>query len=158
MRSKEDDMTGTLNPACPLCGLRFASRPLLELHIREDHRQRRTRAGRRDPGGTRATRLPAGSPSRRPGLASRPSRTTKEVTAMTATRDPRARQMRTALQVRIALRRAVRALRQVNDELLLASEAIIRSARAPRPRPQVQAPAAKAARPHTVAERTDRAA
>ena len=25
---------------CPLCGLRYADRPLLELHIREDHRQR----------------------------------------------------------------------------------------------------------------------
>ena len=34
-------MTSTLNPACPLCGLRYASKPLLELHIREDHRPRR---------------------------------------------------------------------------------------------------------------------
>ena len=33
-------MTATLHPACPLCGLRFGSRPLLDLHIREDHRQR----------------------------------------------------------------------------------------------------------------------
>jgi hypothetical protein len=32
-------MTATLHPACPLCGLRFGSRPLLDLHIREDHRQ-----------------------------------------------------------------------------------------------------------------------
>jgi hypothetical protein len=39
-------MTGTLNPTCPLRGLRFAARPLLELHIREDHRQH----GRRDLG------------------------------------------------------------------------------------------------------------
>jgi len=31
-------MTSTLTPACPLCGLRYASKPLLELHIREDHR------------------------------------------------------------------------------------------------------------------------
>ena len=31
-------MAVTLNPTCPLCGLRFASRPLLELHVREDHR------------------------------------------------------------------------------------------------------------------------
>lgn len=31
-------MTVTLNPTCPLCGLRFASRPLLDLHVREDHR------------------------------------------------------------------------------------------------------------------------
>jgi hypothetical protein len=77
---------------------------------------------------------------------------------MTATRDPRARQMRTALQVRTAPRRAIRALRHVNDEFLRASEAIIRSARAPQPRPQVQATAAKAAQPHTATERADRAA
>src|SRR5215831_16457197 len=33
-------MPSTLNPACPLCGLRYANRPLLELHIREDHPRR----------------------------------------------------------------------------------------------------------------------
>lgn len=33
-------MSGTLTTACPLCGLRCAGRPLLELHIREDHLQR----------------------------------------------------------------------------------------------------------------------
>lgn len=33
-------MPGTLSPTCSFCGLRFASRPLLELHIREDHLQR----------------------------------------------------------------------------------------------------------------------
>jgi hypothetical protein len=27
----------TLIATCPLCGLRFTNRPLLELHIREDH-------------------------------------------------------------------------------------------------------------------------
>jgi hypothetical protein len=31
-------MTGTMTLASPLCGLRFAARPLLELHIREEHR------------------------------------------------------------------------------------------------------------------------
>jgi hypothetical protein len=67
--TKEDDMTSTLNPACPLCGLRYASRPLLELHIREDHRSR----GRRDPGGTRVRPARAGSPADGPGPASRPA-------------------------------------------------------------------------------------
>ena len=33
-------MPTTLNPTCPLCGLRYTDRPLLELHIREDHRPR----------------------------------------------------------------------------------------------------------------------
>jgi hypothetical protein len=37
---EEDDMPTTLNPTCPLCGLRFTFGPLLELHIRDDHRQR----------------------------------------------------------------------------------------------------------------------
>jgi hypothetical protein len=41
---------------------------------------------------------------------------------MTATRHP--------------LRRAIRALRQLNEELLASGEAMARSARAPQPRPQ----------------------
>ena len=31
-------MTSTMTLACPLCGLRFTARSLLELHVREDHR------------------------------------------------------------------------------------------------------------------------
>jgi hypothetical protein len=34
-------MTTTLPLTCVLCGLRFTSGPLLELHIREDHERRR---------------------------------------------------------------------------------------------------------------------
>jgi hypothetical protein len=82
-------MPTMLIPTCPLCGLRYASRPLLELHIREDHGpRRRAQPGRLDAGSTRAPSSAAGSPSRRTGLASRPSRTAKEVNAMTATRRP----------------------------------------------------------------------
>jgi hypothetical protein len=33
-------MSSTLNPTCPLCGLRYTDRSLLDLHIREDHVQR----------------------------------------------------------------------------------------------------------------------
>ena len=147
-------MTSTLTPACPLCGLRYASKPLLDLHIREDHRpRRRAQPGRPDvAGGTRASSPAAGSPSRRTGLASRPSRTAKEVTAMPATRRPRPGQVITVP------RRALRALRHVNGELTRASEAIIRSARAPRPRPRLQAPAASGTRPGTAADRAGRAA
>lgn len=36
-------MSATLIRTCPLCGLRFDNLPILELHIREDHR----RPGRR---------------------------------------------------------------------------------------------------------------
>jgi hypothetical protein len=52
-------------------------------------------------------------------------------------------------------RRVIRALRYVNDELTRASEAIIRSARAPQPRSRVQATAAEG---RNTAERLDQAA
>ena len=119
-------MTATLTPTCPLCGLHYANRPMLELHIREDHRQRRPA----EPGG----------PPRGHELAPTPSRTTKEVTAMTATR------------------RVIRAVRHVNDELVRASEAIIRSARAPQPRPSASAPADAETHPGAASERAGRAA
>jgi hypothetical protein len=45
---EEDDMPVRLNPACLLCGLRFPNRPLLDLHIREDHREPRS-PGHDDP-------------------------------------------------------------------------------------------------------------
>jgi len=54
--------------------------------------------------------------------------------------------------------RALRALRHVNDELTRASEAIIRSARAPQPRPRGQAPATGATFGGTATERADKAA
>ena len=44
MGPQEDDMSGTLTTACPLCGLRYADRPLLELPIRQDHLQRNSGA------------------------------------------------------------------------------------------------------------------
>ena len=146
-------MTSTLTPACPLCGLRYASKPLLELHIREDHRpRRRAQPGRPGAGGTGVASPAAGRPSRRSGLASRPSRTAKEVTAMTAARRPRLRRVMTVPH------RVLRALLHANDELTRASEAIIRSARASQPGPQIQAPAARDIHPGTAADRADRAA
>jgi hypothetical protein len=142
-------MTSTLTPACPLCGLRYDSKPLLELHVREDHRQRRhAQAGRRDRVGTGGS-PPSGSPSHKSGLDSRPSGTVKEVTAMTADRGG---------SVMTAARRVIRALRHADAELLRVGEAIIRSARAPRPRPQSQARVAGPAQRDTATERADRAA
>jgi hypothetical protein len=119
-------MTATLHPACPLCGLRFGSRPLLDLHIREDHRQR-------DPGGIQIPMPRSGSASDSYDPASTPVRATKEVTAMTAAHPPRPG------SVTPGPRRVLHALRYANDELTRAFEAIIRSARAPRPRPRTQA-------------------
>lgn len=79
-------MLSTLNPACPLCGLRFENKPLLDLHIREDHRQRvfRERNDESDPGSTRAPASgaeglpdpadPAATPSWTSKKAARPAR------------------------------------------------------------------------------------
>jgi len=55
-------MSATLIRTCPLCGLRFDNLPILELHIREDHRGRKRRPapGDSDPG---ATDGPAGKAS-----------------------------------------------------------------------------------------------
>jgi hypothetical protein len=41
-------MSATLVRTCPLCGLRFDNLPILELHIREDHRPREPRPARDD--------------------------------------------------------------------------------------------------------------
>jgi hypothetical protein len=125
--------------------LRLASRPFLEFHVREDHRQR----GRRDPGGTQA---PRPALTARHADTTRHSRrcTTKEVTAMTATHRPRPGRMLTGPH------RMIHALRYANDELMRAGEAIIRSARAPQPRSQAQS--TPAGDRETGAQRVDRAA
>jgi hypothetical protein len=53
-------MPTTLNPTCPLCGLRYTDRPLLELHFREDHRPRdRHPEPEPDPGDSADTVTPA---------------------------------------------------------------------------------------------------
>ena len=61
-------MPTTLNPTCPLCGLRYTDRSLLELHIREDHRPRE-RHEEPDPGRLRSRRdLAAAARPLRPEL------------------------------------------------------------------------------------------
>jgi hypothetical protein len=71
---------------------------------------------------------------------------------MTATRSLRPGQVLTVP------RRVLRAVRLVNNELTRASEAIIRSARAPRSRPRIHAPAARDTHLGTAADHADRAA
>jgi len=51
-------MSATLIRTCPLCGLRFDNLPILELHIREDHRRRERRPAR-DDGDSAAAGRPA---------------------------------------------------------------------------------------------------
>ena len=71
---------------------------------------------------------------------------------MTATHRPRLRRVMTVP------RRVLRALRHANEELTRASEVIIRSARAPQSRPQIQTLTARDTHPDIVTERADRAA
>ena len=97
-------MLSTLNPACPLCGLRFENKPLLDLHIREDHRQRvfRERNDDSDPGSTRA---PASGAENLPDPAD-PAATP----AWTSKKAARPARRRRADRAKTALWRALRAL------------------------------------------------
>jgi len=63
---------------CPLCGLRYADRPLLELHIREDHAQREDTAA--------APAAPAPDPAPAPPAAPPPRATRTGSWAETARR------------------------------------------------------------------------
>src|ERR1700685_1932172 len=56
---KETMMPTTLPLTCALCGLRFTSGPLLELHIREDHERRRAPEGDDDGRSLRPRRVAA---------------------------------------------------------------------------------------------------
>ena len=132
-------MSGTLTRACPLRGLRYADRPLLELHIGEDHLQRNRGAEPdHDESGDAGHPSPAPrGPSRPHGLASALLSTMNQVMATTMTRRPGRSRSGSAMTTP---RRAIRAVRYVNEELVRASEAISRSARtATRPRADVPA-------------------
>lgn len=73
-------MSSTLHTTCPHCGLRFPGRPLLDLHVREDHPQRNRPAepARDDSRDTGTPRGGAGGPSRSDDLASGQARPGRE--------------------------------------------------------------------------------
>jgi hypothetical protein len=150
-------MPGTLTPTCSFCGLRFASRPLLELHIREDHLQRdhHPEPDRGDAARARASQPRADAPAPTHGQSSRSPRTTKEVITMTAT--PRRRRLR-AGSAMTAARAVIRMIRHVNAELLLASEAMCRPVGAAQPRSRAEMPADPPEHAGTATERAQRAA
>lgn len=74
-------MPTTLNPACPLCGLRFGNQPHLDLHIQEDHRRPVSGegSGDGDPGSARAPASGADSPPDPQEPAATPSRISKGI-------------------------------------------------------------------------------
>lgn len=126
-------MPSTLTPTCPFCGLRYANRPLLELHIREDHLQRNGRGEPdRDPRGTLDIPAPRWRPIPGNGLAPRSALAANEVIAVTATRRPRRPSPGWAMT---ALRRAIRILRYVKETLVLVLQALFPPADARRPLP-----------------------
>jgi hypothetical protein len=155
MGPKEDDMPSTLTPTCPSCGLRFGSRPLLVLHIGEDHRQRdHAQPGRTDPvnAGTSQARTDG---TARTYPATRPPSTAKEVITMTAAHQ---RHLRFGWAV-TAWRAMIRTLGYVNSELFLASQAIIfRPAGAARSRSGEDLPAGTHSDATADLQRADRAA
>jgi len=123
-------MTSTLTPTCSLCGLRFENRPLLELHLREDHPRHSASAepGRGTPAAVPASRpRPRGPAGRRPEPA-----TASRTTAGPGPAGPRRPHRTRTGWARIALGRVTGAFRHVNAELLLASEAMLRLPGEPR--------------------------
>jgi hypothetical protein len=56
---------------CPLCGLRYPARPLLDLHIREDHAQRDAKSAA--PAAEAQVQDPAPAPAPPPPRTERPS-------------------------------------------------------------------------------------
>lgn len=143
-------MTSTLTPTCPVCGLRFENRPILELHIREDHPQHSASA---EPGHA----LPAAAPASQPpprgprGERAAASRTKTEAT-VTCPRRPRLG------RARAGLRRVIGTFRHANAELMLASELMLRPVGPPRPRQPADPPAERDGHQAAADERTDRAA
>jgi hypothetical protein len=149
---EEDDMPRTQSLTCALCGLRYADGRLLELHIREDHVRRNHQAppDRSTPSYS-GTCQPA--PEAHP-TAPPPPPASAPVEIMAAeTAAPRSRRRLSEAPITSLTRaarggrRAIRVLRHVNDELLRASGAILRSARFPQPGPHPEAPTRTDAHP-----------
>jgi hypothetical protein len=110
MGPEEDEMSSTLTTTCPLCGLRFPGRPLLDLHMREDHRERNLPAeSHHDDSGDAGTPGDGSDgPSRGDaGLASRQADIAQEeVIAMTAKQRPHSGRAMTALRRAIGILRS----------------------------------------------------
>lgn len=146
-------MSSTLTPTCAFCRLRFANRPLLELHVREDHPEHGSSAGS---GHGMPADAAASRPHPRSPASGHPERATDSSTkagaAMKVPRPPHTGWARTGL------RRVTGAFRRTNAEFRLASEIMLHPAGVPRPRQPVDPPAEPDARRAATSGRTDHAA
>jgi hypothetical protein len=95
-------MSGTLTSTCPLCGLGYPNRALLELHIREDHPRHRQAAG---------------EPQHDAG-----SRTANKVTTKTAAPQPRRPRSPSVLE---AARRGIHDLGKLSWQMAYRMEAMV---------------------------------
>jgi hypothetical protein len=132
-------MTSTLTPTWSLCGLRFENRPLLELHVREDHPQLGTSAqpGQGKPADAPVSQPHPHSPANRHGQRAAAPRTE----AGTAIAGPRRPRRPHTGWVMFSLRRGISAFRHANAELMLASELMLHPAGRPHPRQSADPPA-----------------
>jgi hypothetical protein len=124
-------MTSTLTPTCSFCGLRFENRPLLELHVRDDHPQRGSAAESRrsSPAGAASQSAPRG-PARRDGQLARTPRASAGTAGAGSARPRRPHTGR----LTTGMHRMISAFRRANAQFLLASEVMLHPAGSPRPR------------------------
>ena len=145
-------MNSTLTPTCSMCGLRFENRPMLELHIREDHPHRSAAA---EPGHGTPAAAPASQSHRRHPASERRERVaaarTKTETSVTGARRSRLG------WARAGLRRVIGAFRHANADFMLASEIMLRPA-IPQPRQPADPPGEPGARQPATSGQADRTA
>lgn len=147
-------MTSTLTPTCAFCGLRFDSRPLLELHVREDHAHLDRPAVAAQGGPDARTSRPRPTSPAGHGQSVAPSR----AQGPAATGDARLTARPRTGRAMAVLRRVAGAFRRADAELLLASAAMRRPAGAPRPRRPADTTVKREAQSTTARGGTDRAA
>lgn len=149
-------MTSTLTPTCSFCGLRFENRPLLELHVREDHLQRSKPA---EPGQDNPADACASQPHSRSSASERgePATTSRTQAESTTTDSRRPQRSRTGWAM-TALRRVIGAFRHANAEILLASEIMLCPVGAARRQQSADPPAGQDAAQAATSGRADRAA
>ena len=102
-------MSSMLTTTCPLCGLRFPGRSLLDLHMREDHRERISPAGpdRGDSGDTGTSGDDTRGLPRGEGLSSGQAGIAhEEAIAMTTKQGSRSGRAMTALRRAIGILRS----------------------------------------------------